>query len=218
MPFVLVDEPTRTRADAAEAARLALDLINWARPLIASGTLVPDPSEEGARRIESTGGGILRTKRYGGSDVELQLTIERDRDLMLSCTVAAQWARPSKARLNAALDLFEAAARGAIEPGPGDEAMADVHAHALSEIHHRGAGFVRMTAATPWRNGGLKRSAGGMITSGRGDSWTAVEAAYVICVRTFAGITLAIEPLEITVSAAMFDPVETLRLLARLED
>jgi hypothetical protein len=216
MPFTLVDEPTRTRADAQDAAREALDTIAWARTIAEQATLVPDPSENGARRCESADGRAVRMKRYGGSDVELQLLVERDRNFSLSCTVAAQWARPSKARMSAALDLFEAAARAVLDPAPGDEAMLDLRANVVGALQTDGIGIAHLLAATPWRNGGRK-AAKEMIIPGHGDPWNDVEGAFVVCVRTFAGITLAIEPLELTATPGMFDAMETLRLLARLE-
>lgn len=216
MPFVLVDEPTRTREDAADAAREAMKLIAWARSFAEAATLVPDASETGARMLEAPDGRKILMKPYGGSDLELKIVIERDRDFALSCTVAAQWARPSKARLSAALDLFEAAANAVIAPATGDEAMLDLRAHVVDALQPDGIDVAHVTAATPWRSG-MRKATKGMILSGDYDPWTGVEGAYVVCVRTFAGITLAIEPLQLTATPGMFDAMETLRLLARLE-
>lgn len=216
MPFVLVDEPTRTRADAADAAREALELIAWARSLIGTTTLAPDPSEKGARMLEAPDGRMVRMKPYGGSNLELQLIVERGRDFALSCTVAAQWARPSKARLAAALELFKAAANAVLAPAVGDETMLDLRAHVVRTLHMHRPEVARVVAATPWRTGS-RNSSQGVIMIGRGEAWEEVEGAFVVCVRTFAGITLAIEPLELTATPGMFDPMETLRLLARLD-
>lgn len=216
MRFVLADEPTRTRADAAEAAHEALDLIAWARDLAGASTLSPDPTETGARMLSSSDGRMVRMRAYGGSDQEIQILIERDRDFSLSCSVAAQWARPSKASLVAALDLFEAAGRAVLEPMTGDEAMLDLRAHIVDKLQTTGIDVVHATAATPWRNGVLRASKD-VDTFAGGHTWTDVEGAYVVCVRTFSGITLAIEPLQLTATSGMFDPMETLRLLARLK-
>lgn len=216
MPFVLVDEPTRTREDAADAAREAMELIERARVLCVSGALEPDPSEKGARRITAPDGPIVRMKRYGGSDVELQFVIERDRDFSVSCTVAAQWARPSKARMLSALDLFGAAAKAVLAPATGDDAMLDLRAHVLDALQQEGINVAHVTAATPWRDG-MRQAAREMILPGHGNPWSDHEGAFVVCVRTFAGITLAIEPLQLTATPGMFDAMETLRLLARLE-
>lgn len=221
LPFHLEDEPSRTRADAAEAARRARTLLeavlleaeraSW--PIEATGLKGPDDRVH--RLPLSTFDGVAVMRRRDG---RVQLGVTNGDAVLLTCSVHAKWTGPQHRHFAAGARLFLAAASGAIDPVAGDVAFETLRAHAARTIS-RGAASVEIGAALPWTDGMCSH----VVVHGNdrydtSTTWSDVMAASVSCVSTFGGIVIDVQTMRTSIRKDDLDPMEILRLLSRLED